>query len=317
VIAGGWLPWQAPQARRFAAARGTGRIAHAWLLSGPRGVGKRHFADTMACALLCESPQADGTACGRCRSCVLFAAGSHPDWFVLGPEPDKRDIAIDAIRELSERLALSAQLRRGKVACIDPADALNSNGINALLKTIEEPPPDSYLLLLSSRPQSLPATLRSRCQRLDFPMPPAALVRDWLARLQADVPATSREMALQLAYGAPLTAAALLAEGGIERDRAWREVLDDVGAGRVDPLAGANRIGREAAVAFCGWLVGELGQRLRERVLAAEPAAALDRLRQQSLETLRQLERNANAQLALESLLIGWRALSSPRLANA
>ena len=312
------LSWQAPQIGRFQSARRAGRIAHAWLLSGPRGVGKRRFADWMGAALLCETPDANGAACDHCRSCTLLKAGTHPDWFLVAPEPDRRDISIDQVRELSERLALSAQLRRAKVACIDPADSLNVNGINALLKTIEEPPPDAYLLLLSSRPQSLPATLRSRCQRMNFPMPDAASGAAWLAASLPDVAAAQREEALSLAFGAPLTAATLIAEGAVERDATWRRLLDDVGAAKMDSLAAASQIGkaagvkfdREEALDFCRWLLGELHQRTRKRLLAGEPAMDLDQMRGICVDTMRQLERTANTQLLLESLLIGWRSLA-------
>lgn len=318
------LSWQASQVARFQSARRSARIGHAWLLSGPRGVGKRKFADWMAASLFCETPDAEGAACGRCRSCILFRAGSHPDWFVLAPEPDKRDIPIDAVRELCERLSLSAQLRRAKVACIDPADALNVNGINALLKTIEEPPPNAYLLLLSSRPQSLPATLRSRCQRLNFPIPDAAAGASWLAAIQRDATQAQRDEAMTLAFGAPLTASELIANGSLERDQVWRSTLDEVGAGRIDSLTGSARIGkpgtgaggkydRAEVVDFCNWLQGELQLRFRERVLSGQSAGDLDQLRQACVDSLRQLERNANTQLVLEALLIGWRSVSAQR----
>lgn len=315
------LPWQGQQASRFLSALRAGRIGHAWLLSGPRGVGKRKFADWMAASLFCETPVAESGACGRCRSCILFKSGSHPDWFVLSPEPDKRDISIDAVRDLSERLSLSAQMRRAKVACIDPADALNVNGINALLKTIEEPPADAYLILLSSRPQSLPATLRSRCQRLNFPIPDPATGAAWLASIQRDATQAQREEALTLAFGAPLTASEIIANGALERDAVWRATLDEVGSGRIDSLAGASRIGkpgtgpggkydRAEVVDFCNWLQGELQKRMRERVLAGQTVTDLEQLRQVCVDSQRQLERNANTQLVLEALLIGWRSAS-------
>jgi DNA polymerase-3 subunit delta' len=331
VTAPAFLPWQASQSSRFQAARNAGRVGHAWLLSGPQGVGKRQFADWMAAALLCESPDSAGNACGRCRSCVLFVAGSHPDRFVLSPEPDKRDIAIDAVRELCERLALSAQLRRAKVACIDTADELNANGVNALLKTIEEPPADAYLLLLSSRPLSLPATLRSRCQRVNFAVPDGALADEWLVAHYPDAAAPARAAALKLAFGAPLAAGRLLEAGTLERDGQWRSTLADVSSGKVDPLSAANRIvptinsskdrdrSKEDLRSFMGWIQAELHHRLLVHV--SDPAASplpegLDKFRQGCVDALRQLERNANLLLTLESVLIGWRGLTSRKVAR-
>ena len=321
------LPWQAAQLARFRAARQAGRVSHAMLLSGPSGVGKRAFADTVAASLFCEQPSADFDACGTCRSCTLFAAGTHPDWSLLQPEEDKRDIAIESVRGLCERLAQSAQLRRAKIACFDPADALNTNGINALLKTVEEPPPDSYVLLLSARPQALPATLRSRCQRIEFPVPSAADAEAWLALRLPDSEPARRKAALKLAFGAPMTAAALLESGGVDRAEEWRRILDELAAGRVDPLAAAARAlpdrdtQKEDSRAFVRCLLLESSDRLRAQLLSGasgQPSAAgLDRLQQGCLDTLRNLDRNANILLAIESLMLAWRALFVRRAETA
>ncbi len=314
-----FLPWQSDAAVRTGEAHRIGRLGHALLLAGPRGVGKRVFAEAFAAALLCEQPAAFA-ACGRCRSCVLFAAGSHPDWFTLQPEEDKRDIAIDAVRELGERLSLSAQLRRAKVACIDPADALNVNAVNALLKTIEEPPQGTYLLLLSSRPRALPATLRSRCQHLKFPVPASAAAVTWLAQQHPDLDPGQREAALRLAHGAPFAAAEMITGGLLQRYPIWHAALAELASGTCDPLQAATRIGKDDAVPFVRWLLAVLTDWLRVRVggatpvpglsagiTAAGPLAGINWLCQSSIDTLRSLERNANAQLALEALLIGWR----------
>jgi DNA polymerase-3 subunit delta' len=317
------LPWQQAQLDRIRAARGAGRLGHALLLSGPEGVGKRRFAEALAASLMCEAPTGKGLACGRCRSCVLFTANSHPDWMPLQPEEDKRDISIDAVRELGERLALSAQLRRAKVACLDPVDSLNINGINALLKTIEEPPPEAYLLLLSSRPQALPATLRSRCQRLPFPVPAAGEAAQWLAQKHADVDAAQRDLALRLAFGAPLAASAIIESGGVERDGSWRAALAELANGKIDPLQAASRIGKDETRAFMRWLLAELTGSLRSRLGAASPqtdllrtgaapVAGLEWLLQNTMESLRNLDRNANPLLSIESLMIGWQRLFRP-----
>src|SRR5690606_17379482 len=155
-----------------------------------------------------------GYACGGCRACVQLAVGAHPDALLLSTDgllglaltadgrhdqqlahwqPDdsrnegrkRRDIAIDAARKLSERLGLFSHYGRARTAMIEPADALNTNSVNALLKTIEEPPPATHLLLVSERPQALPPTLRSRCQRIRFGTPPADAAQAWLdAQLQ-------------------------------------------------------------------------------------------------------------------------------------
>jgi DNA polymerase-3 subunit delta' len=321
-----FLPWQTEVATRAGEAHRIGRLGHALLLTGASGVGKRVFAEAFAAALLCEQSAGFG-ACGKCRSCLLFTAGSHPDWFVLQPEEDKRDIAIDSVRELGERLALSAQMRGVKVACVDPADALNVNAVNALLKTIEEPPKGVYLLLLSSRPRALPATLRSRCQHLKFALPPAEQASAWLAQRHPDLQPAQREAALRLAHGAPFAAVDIIAGGLLQRYPVWHAALTELASGACDPLQAAARIGKDDAIPFVRWLLAVLGDWLRARVGGAAPTpelavgfaaqgspAGIDWLCQSSLDTLRSLERNANAQLALEALLIGWRRVVARRV---
>src|SRR5436853_7934969 len=122
------LPWQRERWQRLLTVIAEQRLAHALLLAGPRGAGKAHFANGLAAFLLCESKEQ--RPCGTCRSCVQVAAGSHPNLMRLAPAEDKRDIAIDDIRALLERLQLSSHYGQAKVAIVDPADALNVSGVN-------------------------------------------------------------------------------------------------------------------------------------------------------------------------------------------
>jgi len=133
-----WAPhaWQQERWAQVRGAHAAGRLAHALLLAGPRGAGKDHFAAGLAGFLLCEAPEAARKPCGDCRSCVQIAAGAHPNLMRLAPAEDKRDIAIDDVRDLLDRLHLSSHYGQAKVAIVSPADALNAGGANALLKTI-------------------------------------------------------------------------------------------------------------------------------------------------------------------------------------
>jgi DNA polymerase-3 subunit delta' len=201
-------PWLAPLAREALAQRSV--WPHALLLHGPRGVGKHALGLHFALALLCESPRADGLACGECASCHYAEAGQHPDLVRLelveldeeGEPVPVEVITIDRVRALIDFVQLTSHRRRAKVAVIAPAERMNASAANALLKTIEEPPPGTYLILVSDQPRRVPATILSRCRKLPVPLPPAEIAREWLAAQGVAEP----ELALAQAGGAPLIA---------------------------------------------------------------------------------------------------------------
>ncbi len=180
-------PWLEHTAAATVAARD--RWPHALLLAGPRGIGKRVLALHLAQALLCESPQPAGGACGTCVGCNLVRRGTHPDLRTVEPVTYDDDgnatpvdtITVEPIRDLIDFAMLSSHRGRAKVAVIVPAEALNGAAANALLKTLEEPPPGTYLLLVTHQPGRLAATLVSRCRRLPLPYPDPAVAAPWLA----------------------------------------------------------------------------------------------------------------------------------------
>lgn len=209
-----FAPWQLQRYRRAAAALDAGRLAHGLLFVGAAGLGKRAVADALAARLLCQSPEA-GMACDRCRPCVLRLAGSHPDLrritFELRDDGKPRtEIVVDQVRALAEALSMTPQLGGPSVAVIDPADAMNASAANALLKTLEEPQPGRYLLLVGDRTTRLPATIRSRCQRVEFGAPQRAEALQWLAGQGSDE--SDAAQALALADGNPGLARTLLDE---------------------------------------------------------------------------------------------------------
>ncbi|HEX7272894.1 MAG TPA: DNA polymerase III subunit delta' [Casimicrobiaceae bacterium] len=214
------LPWQRDAAAAALAARA--RWPHALLLEGPRGIGKRALALHFARALLCESPSSDGAPCGRCPSCGYVDAGAHPDLRVVEPierdedgnETPVEEIVVDRIRELIDFTQLSAHRQGAKVAIIIPAERLNAAAANALLKTLEEPPPATYLMLVSHQPGRLRATLVSRCLRFLAPRPEPAVAMAWLAQQGVAQP----DLLLAQGGGAPLLAAAL-ADPAVQRER--------------------------------------------------------------------------------------------------
>lgn len=197
------LPWHRAHWQRLCTARSGGRLPHAILLAGMAGLGKTLFARRLAAALACPSPSETGDACGACDACRQTAAGSHPDQLWVSPEEPGKAIKIDAVRRLTARSVLAAQRDGRRVIVIDPADAMNRSAANALLKTLEEPNSQTVLLLVSSQPDRLPATIRSRCQVVAFPVPAQREARAWLADRAGD---DDVEELLAISGGAPLRA---------------------------------------------------------------------------------------------------------------
>jgi DNA polymerase-3 subunit delta' len=314
------LPWQGPLWRIVAQAIETDRLGHALLLTGLAGTGKRGFARALAAALWCDAPGPEHQPCGRCGNCRQVLSGAHPGYTVVRVEEDKRDISIEAVRLLCERMIMTSHDGRSKVAIIDPVDSLNRNGVNALLKTIEEPPPRSHLLLISERPLALPATLRSRCQQLRFGIPPRDQALAWLEQSGSGTPA-QYAIALDAAHGAPVLALQLLQDKSLDLQQAWKGTLLDLAAGRNEPLKAAAEVGEDQAAAFLRWLYGWLLDLLRTGLAPAAsheeagalarslPRHALDRYVSEVQENLRRLEFNARAQLVLEAVMIRWSAL--------
>lgn len=174
-------------------------LSHALLLHGQNGTGKRDFAISLAHAMLCEAPGGDGSACGHCLACGWLAAGTHPDLHLLHPdseaagEPTAQDeakddkekkqnhlITVAQVRELIDSVSLSASRGGMRVILVHPAEAMNVQAANALLKTLEEPPPNSLFILVSHQLPRLLPTIRSRCLKIAMPVPQRQQAREWL-----------------------------------------------------------------------------------------------------------------------------------------
>jgi DNA polymerase III subunit delta' len=238
-------PWLAPAWRRLAADIAAGRVHHALLFAGAAGYGKRALADAFAAAALCTERTADGSACGRCRNCLLFAAGSHPDLVRVSFEPRESDgklrseIIVDQMRALGARLAMSSQFGGLQIAIVDPADAMNPNAANALLKTLEEPSTNTILMLVADDPSRLPATIRSRCRRVEIGIPSREEALAWLRAkgVSADVAATTLDASL----GNPGLAATWIAEGALAVRAEIAADLAALSAARTQPSTVAER----------------------------------------------------------------------------
>lgn len=322
------LPWHQALWSQVQARQAQKRLPQAVLLAGARGLGKELFARQFAALLLCES-MTGARPCGTCRSCTQLGAGTHPNALLLstaglhclaGPEPTsqdgaislwlpdkdskKRDIGVDGIRNLIERLGLSSHYGQARMAAISPADSLNGSGINMLLKTVEEPPPATHLLLIAERWRALPATLRSRCELWRFTPPPPAQALAWLRQRHPQQP----ESALKAFVRCPLRAAQALDPEVASRREEWARAL---GAPRHSlKLQGLKR--EDAEFGLECWLetvAGWMRQRLAPRadgpaVPAAFDAGRLTAIQQWVVEGLRGLERNGNPALIVESIMI-------------
>ncbi len=252
------LPWlQAPLLQALHSHRG-----HALLVHGSPGVGALAFALVLAQSGLCEAadPNAQGSAepaqrlaCGRCGSCRLFHSHLHPDLLVLlpktlrlqldwplqgdKPETDEKkkpskQIRIDEVRLMVDWAGKTSARRRGKVVVLHPAEALNLQSANALLKTLEEPAPGTRLILTVSDISTVMPTVRSRCQQLRLPTPSAEVGQAWLAEQGISNPAAL----LAACTGRPLDACAL-AEAGVD-SAAWARLPQAVARGQAGAFAG-------------------------------------------------------------------------------
>ncbi|WP_153146374.1 DNA polymerase III subunit delta' [Dechloromonas sp. H13] len=317
------------------------RLPHALLLIGQRGLGKFALAQAFAQGLLCESPADDGTACGRCLACNWFEQGNHPDYRLLQPqalgeEADAEDgkkkasqqITIDQVRGLDDFLNVGAHRAGLKVVVISPADAMNRNTANALLKTLEEPAPSTLFLLVSNEPLRLLPTIRSRCQVVPVSVPPAAVAESALAADGLDQPGRW----LALAGGSPCLASELAAAG----DGGWLDLLTRrLAAGEeLDPLGLAAELEkfvkeskgrlmlRSVVEAMQKWLVDLTlaGNGLPVRYFLPQqatisgladmiPPARIVRAYRLLLTRRREAEQPLNARLFLEGLFMDYRGL--------
>ncbi len=315
------LPWQREQWSLVQSLLERERLAHGLLLHGTAGVGKGQLARLLALRLLCESPR-HGLPCGECHACSMFAAGSHPDFFLAsaayGTSEDdddgksrkgrktattSRQIRIDCIRDLIHFSHQAAHQGGRRVAIIEPAEWLNRNAQNALLKTLEEPGAGLFIILVSHEPSRLLATTRSRCQALLCPTPERLDALEWLRH---HVAVDRAESALAFCHGAPLKALAAVHD---DLDLLHREVMLTLEACRQDEvtyLFAAEQLARHDAAMVFDWWYG-----LLHRLCCARPAAALLHFTDQLLEARRKAlgTANPNTRLLLESLLIDWAQL--------
>lgn len=308
-------PWAAPAKAAFLSAFHAGRLPHALLLHGSRGAGQSGLALWAAQAALCDIPL--DAPCGRCPSCELFLAGNHPDLRAVTVEDKATVIKVEQVRELCGALALTSYRGGRKVGVLDPADKMNINAFNALLKTLEEPSQETLLVLAVTQLDRLPRTVVSRCQRIRVPNPATPAALEWLTSEQ---PGEDWQLLLDLAGGAPLAALELARTGAT---RLADEMKSALTGRRFDPLVLAQEWSRDRPADRLRWLEHWLESSLRSGLgrgsdvvnnnrhtpLPSSGAGvnitAAFRLLDQTRETRRLLEGSLNTQLLFEDLLVG------------
>jgi len=309
------LPWQHVQWQRVIDLHLNARLPHALLLSGMSGIGKSRFALALAHYLMCSEPQGE-VACGHCRQCTFNLAGTHPDLKILEPEESGKQIKVDHIRGLVNFLDQTSLQGGYKIALISPAENMNLNAANALLKSLEEPSASTLLLLITDSPSRLLPTIRSRCQSYKFNIPAVEEATSWLTKLIP--PQTDAVQLLQESYGQPLTALAMLETDEISHRQKMSSEFIGMLKGRETPVAVAGKWLQYDLVSALEWLSRKLAAiislRMANKTVDEDwhevgvkvNVQEVFRLFDQVVLLLDQLNRgaNPNKQLALEELML-------------
>lgn len=300
-----------------------GRLAHAYLFVGPEGVGKHLTAVMLAKAMNCQWPSESGDCCERCPSCIKINSSNHAD--VILVEPDGEMIKIDQIRGLQRRLHYRP-MEGGRRAClIDPADKMNEAASNALLKTLEEPPEETHLFLITSRPHRLLSTIQSRCQWVKFkPLSSSQIIQILQRAHHLDLEKAS--FYASLAGGSAGQALSLSDRVDFEKRLEWLRLFTGVSTKNPEEIWEiCERLAKEEDLhdlmdLWKLWVRdllvckiqgrGLINHDLREQITIQAERYSLDRL--DFLYALvsdvqRAITLNANRQLALETLLLGMR----------
>lgn len=207
-------PWLLPTYQKITQTFAEGRGHHAILIKADSGLGVESLFDELAKRIMCMNPQ-DNEPCGQCHACHLMQAHSHPDYHELRSIEGK-DMGVEQVREINEIVAQHAQQNGNKVVYVQGAERLTEAAANALLKTLEEPRPNTYFLLQADSSASLLATIYSRCQVWNLPLPSTQQAQDWL-QTQSAVEMGEISTALSMNLGRPLLALETLQQGLIEQ----------------------------------------------------------------------------------------------------
>lgn len=314
------LPWHSAQWSLVRKQFANERRPHAMLLTGPADLGKREFATKLVAFLLCSHPS-EHEQCNNCAQCHLLQAGTHPDYRHVEPE-DSKLIRIEQIRDLNGWLVQTSQQGGEKIAVIYPAEKMNNQSANALLKSLEEPTPNTLVILVSDQPSRLLPTIRSRCQSFQFTPPDETSAISWLER-NAEVHLELHQ-ALSLAGGSPLKVKRDIDDDFLSRRNDVVSMLDSLVGHKIPALAAAAGLQKQDPREVIQILLSLINDATKIR-LGAKPEAIINQdhlnmLRRlaergetflfsacdQLLAAIREIESSANPnpQLLIESILI-------------
>jgi DNA polymerase-3 subunit delta' len=301
------------------------QLPHAFLLSGQEGLGAEPLAMAMAQYILCLSP-AGQMVCGKCRSCQLLASASHPDLNSVIPADKGKQIKVDQIRDIADFVSKTAQQGGYKVVLIFPAESMNNNAANALLKNLEEPSGKTVFILVSQNPSRLLPTIRSRCAKIVLSVPPKD---ESLAWLEAVGVKDDAEALLAETHGAPILAKEWHHQGVMQERNEILKGLLDIAKYTLEPMVFAKKLGSGAPMAIVEVMQNSVDMMLSS-VLAGRPLAnnylalaemlpncshsTLFRLRDRLCEKKSQLlgPSNLNPVLFIEELVLDWTAVTKP-----
>lgn len=313
-------PWQNQQFQQLLQAKAENRLPHALLFVGQKGIGKAHFADHFIRSQLCQQQNLSGCDCHSCR---LIAGRAHPNVLWIEPEKANAAIKVDQIRAVTEFINQTSLQGEYRFVIINPANKMNLNAANALLKTLEEPASGSILVLITEQTSHLPATILSRAQHLHFPRPPKELAEKWLAgKLDAS---SNPELLLRLANGAPLAALQLSETDMLGARTNLLQIL----LSHTDPISAAAELSDTDVMLILdytlSWIMDLLRLHLSENTSNLTNQDFIQQLKEMSqrismqnitpfldyiLLLKKELQQgiNLNTQLMIENILIRWRA---------
>lgn len=319
-------PWQKKQWQQLWLAKKENRLPHALLLNGIAGLGKFDFAKIFIQALFCQQVTEEGQVCNHCHACRLALTRAHPNVLWIEPEKEGQAIKIDQVRDINEFVNQSSFQGEYRIVIIHPADAMNPNAANALLKTLEEPSAGAILMLISHQIAKLPSTVLSRCQRIVFPSPSFRETALWLRERLSDE-TVNAELLLRIAQGAPLAALQLANSDLLATRKEIYHHLYSLSQGKNNPLSAAVKIKELNPQVFLNsmlsWLHDILTIRLTGETSTIINSDYVDELKELTAKTnlqhnakwVTQLQQfhlqitkgyNLNKQLMFESIFIQW-----------
>jgi DNA polymerase III subunit delta' len=306
----------------------SGKTAHAYIFEGPTGCGRKKTALALIQALFCSA--ADDDACGVCSSCSKVASSNHADIHIVEPLPDKRDISISQLRDVQRDLAMRPYEAPRSACIIEPADKMNTNSANSFLKTLEEPPGNAIIILITENADMLLSTIRSRCQLIRFaPLSPEH-VRQLLERngmdagnaaLLAPLADGSMQRALELDNDSLVLRREQLVKHlsalSLERVVTIFDASEELSGNRDETLETIDMLlsfSRDLVhlAAGCGDIINTTIQPVLEGLATRLNLQGALQLADDILETRRSVQRNANSKLALDHLFIKMAGALTP-----